>query len=365
MGEWRNWQTRRIQVPVIARSWGFKSPLAHKVILDPPRPRRRVMSRFIWPLAITVAVVVAFAVSGAGRDTRAELEYLDRIHGHATTLSIGGDGLRGVVARLSLVDRIEFVTAIDSLQEDIELGLETIELGPPSDTLVAVNVLYRQALQTWSAGLRGFRSGVLTAADDRSDRLVVDDIVDALAEMRAGDELYRALVAELGEEDVPGPMAPMPEVVIMPGEGGLAGLAGFYVASARVPSNFLNLRAGLAVSQIAFEPELLIDPSGQAVLPATDDVVFSVVISNAGNVASFPETLTLTLTGGPEDIELFSDLEILQPSEQTTVRFDPIAVESGLVYEVVAELSITDTDSSFEDNRIEVVFVVKEGGSVE
>ena len=28
-GEWRNWQTRRIQVPVSARTWGFKSPLAH------------------------------------------------------------------------------------------------------------------------------------------------------------------------------------------------------------------------------------------------------------------------------------------------------------------------------------------------
>ncbi len=28
-GEWRNWQTRRIQVPVSARTWGFNSPLAH------------------------------------------------------------------------------------------------------------------------------------------------------------------------------------------------------------------------------------------------------------------------------------------------------------------------------------------------
>ena len=28
-GEWRNWQTRRLQVPVSARTWGFKSPLAH------------------------------------------------------------------------------------------------------------------------------------------------------------------------------------------------------------------------------------------------------------------------------------------------------------------------------------------------
>ena len=31
--EWRNWQTRRIQVPVPARAWGFKSPLAHFPLL--------------------------------------------------------------------------------------------------------------------------------------------------------------------------------------------------------------------------------------------------------------------------------------------------------------------------------------------
>lgn len=29
-GEWRNRQTRWLQVPVAARSWGFKSPLAHR-----------------------------------------------------------------------------------------------------------------------------------------------------------------------------------------------------------------------------------------------------------------------------------------------------------------------------------------------
>ena len=27
--EWRNWQTRWLQVPVPERVWGFKSPLAH------------------------------------------------------------------------------------------------------------------------------------------------------------------------------------------------------------------------------------------------------------------------------------------------------------------------------------------------
>ena len=33
MQEWRNWQTRRLQVPVVARSCGFKSHLLHSFFL--------------------------------------------------------------------------------------------------------------------------------------------------------------------------------------------------------------------------------------------------------------------------------------------------------------------------------------------
>ncbi len=34
MQEWRNWQTRRLQVPVVARSCGFKSHLLHFFIVQ-------------------------------------------------------------------------------------------------------------------------------------------------------------------------------------------------------------------------------------------------------------------------------------------------------------------------------------------
>ena len=50
-GEWRNRQTRWLQVPVIARSWGFKSPLP---------PRNRAVPRCIGPVwAVTSLPVVA------------------------------------------------------------------------------------------------------------------------------------------------------------------------------------------------------------------------------------------------------------------------------------------------------------------
>ena len=35
-GEWRNRQTRRLQMPVFARTWGFKPPLAHTVYYQHP-----------------------------------------------------------------------------------------------------------------------------------------------------------------------------------------------------------------------------------------------------------------------------------------------------------------------------------------
>ena len=38
--EWRNWQTRRLQVPVSLGMWGFKSPLAHS--------KKRARSPAIW-----------------------------------------------------------------------------------------------------------------------------------------------------------------------------------------------------------------------------------------------------------------------------------------------------------------------------
>ena len=53
-GEWRNWQTRRIQVPVSERMWGFKSPLAHARSRGPTRtwvlPATRPGARWLWGL---------------------------------------------------------------------------------------------------------------------------------------------------------------------------------------------------------------------------------------------------------------------------------------------------------------------------
>ncbi len=46
-GEWRKWQTRRIQDPVRATGWGFNSPLAHRLTASTrPTYPERVFERF-------------------------------------------------------------------------------------------------------------------------------------------------------------------------------------------------------------------------------------------------------------------------------------------------------------------------------
>ena len=41
MQEWRNWQTRRLQVPVVARSCGFKSHFLHSFLFYPKSKKQK------------------------------------------------------------------------------------------------------------------------------------------------------------------------------------------------------------------------------------------------------------------------------------------------------------------------------------
>jgi hypothetical protein len=321
-----------------------------------------VASRLLLPAVITAVAVVAVVVSGAGADTRAELDYLDTMYETAAELSTGGETLRVVISRLARIERSELVTATDGIRASLEAGLELVEAGPPSDTLTATNALYRQAIEAWTVGVSGFTSGILAAADDPSSTVVVDNIANALAELRAGDRIYADLVRELGREEVPDPVGPMPELVMVPAEGELLTLSLAYVEASRSPNSGIALRPGLRVASIASEPRWNVNPSDQAVVPSTETVDFWVVITNGGNVASEPERIDLTVGGAGEPVALTDTVPVLEPGEQTSIQFVEIPVVPGGVYEVVASLTELTNDTDFEDNTLSVMFEVSEGG---
>lgn len=318
------------------------------------------MGRLLWPAVLTAAAVVAVVVSDAGTDTRAELDYLTAVHQQASELSIGGDSLRLVISRLARIERTELVTATDAVLAELEAAMELVEAGPPSESLLAANALYRQAIESWTLGVNSLTSGILAAADDTNSTVVVDNIANALAELRTGDRLYSDLVQQLATEEVPEPVAPMPDVVMMPADGELFSLSQAYVVASRSVNSGLALRPGLTVSQIVSTPLWTVNPSDQAVVPATETLSFSVVVSNLGNVASEPEPIQLTLSGASEPVVLTDMVPILEPGGQTAVQFAGLAVQPGRAYEVVAELRVVNLDQDFEDNTLGVMFFVNE-----
>ncbi|GEM_PF-1254988 len=329
-------------------------------MLDTAKPKRRSLSRFLWPVVVTAAAVVAVVVSGAGTDTRAELDYLGEMHDHATALSLGGDTLRVVISRLSRIDRDELVTATDAIGADLAAAMELTDSGPPSPSLVAADALYREAVEAWTVGLSGFTSAVLAAADDPANTVVVDNIANSLNELRSGDRLYLELVQELERDEVPEPVAPMPEVLMMPAEGEIFSISQAYVEAARAVNSGLALRPGLMVSSIVSNPLWRVSPHEQAVMPATEVANFSVVVTNVGNVVSEQQLINLSLLGAAEPVVGQERVRPLEPGEQTAIQFTDLAVETGGVYEVIAELVELTNDVDFEDNRLAVTFTVNE-----
>ncbi len=332
------------------------------MIFDPPaRSRRRAFGRLLWPLLIVGAILVSLVVSSAGDETRAELEYLEILQSQASELAKDGEALNDLVSRLLDVERVEFETVIETISSDLEEARAFAEEDAPTGDLAATRSLYRQAVESWSDGIEEFGATVLTAADDVSHAGVIDNMAKALAELRAGDVLYADLVAELEREETPETLAPMPSVTLMPDRGRLVTLAVTYIDTARHPTNRLALRPGLGVSQIVSEPQWQVNPSEQAVVPSTDTIVFSVVVTNLGNVASGPGSMTLTLSGGAEPLSESITFAALDPNEQTTVAFSPMPVSPGGVYQVEAMLADGDApDADLTDNVLTVQFRINE-----
>lgn len=319
--------------------------------------------RLIWPILIVAAAIIAVSVTAAGEETRTELEYLEEIRSQTSALSRSGESIGEVMPRLREVGREEFTTVFEAASADLDVALAFALEEPPVESLVPVWALYRQTVTAWESGVDGLATWILVAADNPDDSTVVNEVGDALADLRAGDNLYLDLQDEFEREEVPEPIAPLAAVTMAPSDSGLLSQSTSYVAAARASTNGLGLRPGLRVSQLVSDPRFQINVDAQAVIPATETVAFSAVITNTGNVGSQPETVNATLIGADDPVSEpppFAQIEVppLAPGGQTTVEFPPVEVQPELLYEVRVSLQLANPDADLTDNEVRVQFTV-------
>ncbi len=316
------------------------------------------MARIFWPLLIIAAVILGLVVSAAGVETRAQIDYLSDIHDHSVQMARNGDALSGVAERLRTIARDELVTVAQGILEDIAEARAFADADPPVDSVIPVRSLFRQALIAWEIGVEGFYVTLLEASDNPLDATVVDDIAAAIAHLRVGDAVYALLLDELERVDYPSPLTPLPGVVMSPTDDGLVVASLRYIEGARSPENTLTIRPGLAVSQLLADPEWQLDANSQVVLTASETVVFSVVLTNDGNIDSGVQVVTVNLRGVDGTVTLELTVEALVPGRQVTLVFEPIEVTPGQSYEVTASIEGEPEDWDFTDNSITVAFVV-------
>jgi hypothetical protein len=316
------------------------------------------VARFLWPTLIVIAVVVAVVVSAAGEETRTELAYLDEIRTQANELARSGFVISDIMSRLAEIHREEFTTAFEGVTADIDVAVDFVANEPPTESLIPVWSLYRQVVESWSAGVDGLVTSILLAADDPEDETAFNIVGEALADLRTGDKIYQNLQAEFEREEIPQPVAPLAVVRLSPTETGLFSQTQSYVAAAQRSTNGLGLRPGLRVSQVVAEPDWEINVERQAVVPTTETIVFSAVITNAGNIASQVESVQMRLTGGAESVAAAAEVPPLEPNGQTTVAFPEVQVVPDNPYQVVVELILSNPDADPTDNLLTVEFTV-------
>jgi hypothetical protein len=317
-----------------------------------------MVTRFLLPAVVLLAVIIAAVVSASGEETRVELEYLESIRTQAEALASGGMSIADVMSRIDQIDRDEFTTVFDSVEADLDEAQVFVGEEPPTESLIPVRSLYRQAVTEWDEGVRGLSASILRAADDPDDVSVINGTADSLAELCNGDSLFQDLKGEFEREEIPEPVGPPVDVVLCPTEEGLLSQSVSYVAAARRSTAQLGLRPGLRVSQVVSDPGWHIDVENQVVVAATETVAFSAVITNTGNVASQPESLTMELSGGAEPVVATAEVPALQPDGQTTIEFEPLTVLPETLYTVRMALELSNPDSDPTDNAKQVQFTV-------
>ncbi len=339
-------------------SWGFKSPLAHLVV-DVFRPSQR-RKRWIWPVLILAILGVSFVLTAGGQSSAVAVEDLRE---DLAELGRKARTFQDVLARLSSIDRVEFVDAADGFVEGVSItrdGIENLPADTDPDFLGSLAAL-RVTLDLWERGATGFRDAMLSAADDPGAIGIEEVLLDSMLDLRAADRLYADFVADAVEQGLFLPVSGYPEARSLPLGFPIVSAATAYAEVARTPGGPLAKASRLLLDAVTTDPEWVQDTSGQLVVASSETLIVKVVVVNAGNVPSLATELLLEVAAIDGTVDARSaTVEPLQPGAQTTLRFEGIAVQPGSVYQLSIRL---DSEGLIDDLTRTLTFRVNQATS--
>jgi hypothetical protein len=317
----------------------------------------------MFPVVITIVigVVVAFGLAVGGREDQPPLFAEDL---RAATVVIGqkAEVLGAVINQIDSARREELDTATEELLTAIQATREQIQLAPADDPQLAGPLaVLGQALDFWEQGSTFFRTTVFRAADEQTAVGLEIDLTDALIDMRAGDRVYVKFTQAIAAAKVTQPVSAFPSIALVPDNLVLATAALQIVGAAQTPGNLLELKAELALDQVATVPEMKLNADDELVVTVTDTLSVQVVVFNRGNTDSQAIAVQLTMLGADGTAyDQSSPVPVLPAGGSTTVDFTDISVTPGQTYQMSVALPVADGEQVSEDNVRDISFRVNE-----
>jgi hypothetical protein len=311
-------------------------------------------------LTIFIGLVVAFAL--IIDDEEAPPLFAEDLREATEDVALKANAFNEMMLGINSVDRIELDTNVTDVLSSLEAARTVMAEAPDNDPeLTGPLAILREALASWEAGVSVFRELVFEAADDPLASALEIELTDALIDLRAGDRLFSSFVRSIDAADTPAPVLPYPSVAFVSDSYPFSTGPAQIIAVAQAPGNELALRAELAIGQVVTRPEMTVNTSDQRVVTATSALTVQVVIFNAGNTASEPVEVTLSMVGTDDSsVAETAQVGVIAAAGQTTVEFVDVAVSPGLAYQMVISLPLAAGEEATEDNRVQWDFLVNE-----
>jgi len=290
--------------------------------------------------------------------------YSELIRTEALGLERKANSFQEMIFDMPKTDRVVLERLTADIEEAIAVARSMADRVPNKLEYAPSMTLFYEALNQWQVGVAAFRSGVLRVADNPTDAVSGLELTRSLVVLAAGDIIYKEFVIAVGQADIPRPVGDFPEVNFVPVSFDPSLLASLIVNAARQEESLLRIRVNTMISRISTDPEWALDIDENPFVPAANEIVVKVVVTNDGNTDSLGGDLRLRVNGsGTSVYDRTVQVPMLPAQEQRTIVFEGIPVKPGFSYQLVAEVTPQVGETTVDDNTKEVKFSVNAAAS--
>lgn len=320
-----------------------------------------------WLIPIAVIIGLAVLAGTLRSETRELVAYFDTVGPLLEGQEAMSDTFGALVREdFQTIEREDFATLVGAMETDIRSAQAELDAFPTPDRAVAANALLLEALDAWISGLEAFETGVLAAADDPISPLPIDQLSQAIIQLRVGDSVYSRFLDRSTElrTDLDVEIGDFPVIAYAENEPALT--SGEFVARFVRTASSLGVRSDVAILSVVFDPPATggTTTDGADIFPETESILLQATVSNVGNQDEKGIVLRMTLlsAAGALVSELNSEQVDLPAGEATSLSFGPLAVVPGQRYRLFLDLEATPEEVLLDNNGIEMPFVVSSPG---